>query len=217
VATLRIATLLAQARTRALALVIGAAFVTAAHGAGGPLGIDHRLNYDNSGIWGRNNQNLLFGAALVGVAGAALWEGDASRFGHTMWQTVDAVAIGLVTAGVMKPVFSRSRPRQTDDPSQWFQGKGHNSFPSNEVMAITTSVTPLILEYGSEYPAVWTLALLPVYDGIARMKVQAHWQTDVLASLAIGSAVGYYTHSRTSSITVGLLPGGFTVGWKKSF
>jgi membrane-associated phospholipid phosphatase len=85
------------------------------------------------------------------------------------------------------------------------------------VMAITTSVTPLILEYGSEYPAVWALALLPVYDGVARMKVQAHWQTDVLASLAIGAAIGYYTHSRPTSLTVGLLPGGFTVGWKTTF
>jgi len=211
------ATAWAAGRRRALALVLGAAFVQTSHSAGGPLGIDHRLNYDDSGIWGRNNQTLLLNAALVGVAGAALWEGDQSRFGHTMWQTVDAVAIGLVTAAVMKPVFSRERPRETDDPNRWFKGNGHDSFPSNEVMAITTSVTPLILEYGSEYPAVWALALLPLYDGVARMKVQAHWQTDVLASLAIGAAIGYYTHSRPTSLTVGLLPGGFTVGWKTTF
>jgi len=56
-----------------------------------------------------------------------------------------------------------------------------------------------------------------VYDGVARMKSRAHWQTDVLASFAIGSAIGYYAHSRTSSLSVGLLPHGVTVGWKKSF
>jgi len=217
VANLHIPTLLAGARRRALALALSAAFVAPCHGAGGPLGIDHRLNYDDSGIWGRTNQKLLFGAALVGVTGAALWEGDSSRFGHTMWQTVDAMALGMVTAGVMKPVFSRMRPRDTDDPSRWFEGDGHRSFPSNEVMTITTAVTPVILEYGGEYPAVWALALLPIYDGVARMKVQAHWQTDVLASLVIGTAIGYYAHSRSSSITVGLLPGGFTVGWKTTF
>jgi len=84
VANLHIPTLLSGARRRALALALSTAFVAPCHGAGGPLGIDHRLNYDDSGIWGRNNQKLLFGAAVVGVAGAALWEGDSSRFGHTM-------------------------------------------------------------------------------------------------------------------------------------
>ena len=217
VAHLKGTTLSTRARTGALALALSATFVAPCHGAGGPLGIDHRLNYDDSGIWGRTNQKLLLGAALVGVTGAALWEGDSSRFGHTMWQTVDAMAIGMVTAGVMKPVFSRMRPRDTDDPSRWFEGDGHRSFPSYEVMTITAAVTPLILEYGGEHPALWALALLPIYDGVARMKVQAHWQTDVLASLAIGTAIGYYTHSRSSSITVGLLPGGFTVGWKTTF
>ncbi|MEO8925283.1 MAG: hypothetical protein ABI330_21075 [Caldimonas sp.] len=45
----------------------------------------------------------------------------------------------------------------------------------------------------------------------------AHWQSDVLASFAIGSGIGYDLHSRSSSITVGLLPHGMTAGWKKSF
>jgi len=41
-----------------LALTVSAS----ATAGGGPLGIDHRLHYDNSGIWKRSNQKLLAGA-----------------------------------------------------------------------------------------------------------------------------------------------------------
>jgi undecaprenyl-diphosphatase len=75
----------------------------------------------------------------------------------------------------------------------------------------------VILEYGAEHPAVWALGALPIYDAIGRVKVHGHWQTDVLASLAIGASIGAYSHARSSSLTVGVLPRGVTVGWKKSF
>jgi undecaprenyl-diphosphatase len=84
-------------------------------------------------------------------------------------------------------------------------------------MEITTAVTPYVVEYGADHPAVWALELLPVYDAIARVKSHAHWQSDVLASFAIGTGIGYYMHSRSSSISVGALPHGVTVGWEKSF
>ncbi len=185
--------------------------------AGGPLGIDHRLNFDDSGIWKRRNQLILQDVTPLVILAGALWEGDDTRFGHTSWQSIDGVLIGTVTAAGMKLAFSRSRPTQTDDPNQWFKGHGHNSFPSGEVMEITTAVTPYILEYGADHPAVYVLELLPLYDAIARVKVRAHWQSDVLASFLIGTGIGYYAHSRASSITVGVLPGGVTIGWKKSF
>jgi len=184
---------------------------------GGPLGIDHTVGGDATGIWNRRNQILLQDVTPIVVIAGALWEGDDTRFGHTSWQSVDSLLIGTVTAAGMKLVFGRSRPTQTDDPNQWFKGRGHNSFPSGEVMEITTAVTPYVVEYGADHPAVWALELLPVYDAIARVKSHAHWQSDVLASFAIGTGIGYYMHSRSSSISVGVLPHGVTVGWKKSF
>jgi undecaprenyl-diphosphatase len=199
-----------------LALLVAAAAAPAS-AAGGPLGIDHRWNLGDHGIWARGDQKALqFATPLVVVAGA-LWEGDDSRFGHTWWQSVDSLAFGVVASEAMKRVFARERPATTDDPNRWFQGGGHRSFPSGEVMEITTAITPFVLEYGAEHPAVWALELLPVYDGIARIKSRAHWQTDVLASFAIGTGLGYYAHSRTSALSVGILPHGFTIGWKKRF
>lgn len=198
-----------------LFLLLG--FPAGSQAADGPVGIDHRLPYDNTGVWQRRNQLLLQDGAVLLVFAGALWEGDDTRLGHTFWQSVDSMALGAVTSEGMKYVFSRSRPAQTDDPNMWFQGHGNKSFPSGEVMAITTAITPFVLEYGSEHPAVWALEILPLYDAVARVKVQAHWQSDVLASFAIGTAIGAYAHSRTSAISVGILPGGVTVGWKKSF
>jgi membrane-associated phospholipid phosphatase len=171
----------------------------------------------DTGIWSRHNQILLQDLTAIAVVGGALWEGDGSRIGHTTWQSLDAVIAGGVTAALMKITFSRARPSQTSDPGLWFQGSGHNSFPSAEVMEITTAITPFVLEYSDEHPAVWALELLPVYDGIARVKSRGHWQTDVLASLAIGTAIGANMHVRPDSIMVGLLPHGFSVGWKTRF
>jgi membrane-associated phospholipid phosphatase len=56
-----------------------------------------------------------------------------------------------------------------------------------------------------------------VYDAIARMKVQAHWQTDVLAGYALGTAAGYFAHARNNPFILSVLPHGFTVGLHKSW
>ena len=47
---------------------------------------------------------------------------------------------------------------------------GHNSFSSGEVMLVTMAVTPFVFEYGPEHPGGHALELLPLYDGIARVK-----------------------------------------------
>ena len=67
---------------------------------------------------------------------------------------------------------------------------GGRSFPSGEVAEISGIVTPYVLEYGNDHPAVYALEVLPVYDAIARVRVQAHWQTDVIAGFALGTASG---------------------------
>ena len=188
-----------------------------ANAAGGLFGIDHRLAYDDSGIWKRRNQLLLQDAAALVVVAGALWEGDQTRLGHTYWQSVDSIVLGTASAAVLKVAFSRARPAQTDNPNDWFQGHGHNSFPSGEVAAITSAVTPFVLEYAAEHPAVYALELLPAYVAVARVKAQAHWQSDVLAAFALGTAVGYYSHNRTSSLSVGVLPGAVTIGWRTRF
>ena len=201
------------------ALLLAAAF--AAHAplalaGGGPLGIDYRLGYDNSGIWARSNQNALIDSMMAVVGVGALWEGGNDRLGKTFWQSVDAGVFSGVAATALKYAFSRERPSQTSDPNRWFTGHGQ-SFPSGEVTTTSSLVTPFVLEYGRDHPAVYALELLPIYDGIARMKTRGHWQTDVLAGFALGTAAGYFLHRSGTPIILSVLPHGFAIGFKKEF
>ena len=139
---------------------------------------------------------LLIGGEVVG----AIWEGGETRFGRTLWQSVDASAASGIVALAMKYAFSRVRPIDSNnDPNLWFKAHGNQSFPSGEVTAVSSIITPLVLEYGPEHPLTYALEVLPVYDGIARMKVQAHWQSDVLAGFALGTGTGWLIHRNPNS------------------
>jgi PAP2 superfamily len=188
-----------------------------ANAGDGPFGIDHRLAYDNSGIWKRSYQkDLAFGSAVF-VLGGALWEGGETTFGDTLWRSVDAMVLTEGTSIAAKFVFSRERPSQTSDPDKFFTGHGNDSFPSGEVAHITSIVTPFMIEYGQDHPAVYALAALPVYDAIARMKVRGHWQSDVIAGAGVGFGVGWYSMHREHPLILTALPGGFMAGFRKEF
>jgi len=185
--------------------------------AGGALGIDHRWAYDDSGIWRRSNQRILMDSLIGGEVLCGLWEGGQSRFGNTCWRAIDSSLIASASAQVLKYVFTRARPIQRNDPNAWFQGGSHYSFPSGEVAAVSSIVTPFVFEYRNQQPGVWALEALPLYDAIARMKVQAHWQTDVLAGFAIGTAAGYYAHQRDSPLVLSVMPHAILVGLRRRF
>lgn len=185
--------------------------------SGGPLGIDHRLHYDNSGIWARRNQKALIYGTVLTVAGGALVFGDNDKLGDTFWRSVDSMVVTGVATVALKHTFRRERPSATSDPNRWFKGSHAQSFPSGEVAAMSAAVTPFIVNYGSDHPAVYALALLPAYDAMARMKVHGHWQSDVLAGAAIGVGVGIWSTRRASPLVLGWLPGGFQVGYIHHF
>ena len=199
-----------------LLLINVSAGLVPAYAAGGPLGIDYRLSDDNSGIWARSNQNALINS-MIGLVGlGALWDGGDDRLGKTFWQSVDAGVISGVAATALKYAFSRERPSQTADPNEWFTGHGQ-SFPSGEVTTTSSLVTPFVLEYGKDHPAVYALEILPIYDAIARMKTRGHWQSDVLAGYALGTASAYFLHRSDSPLIFGIMPRGIQVGLKRQF
>jgi undecaprenyl-diphosphatase len=185
--------------------------------SGGPFGIDHRIHYDDSGIWKRSNQDVMIYGMIATVVGGALAFGDQDKLGDTFWRSVDALAVtGVATEG-LKFTFQRERPSQTSDPDRFFAGSHAESFPSGEVAAISAAVTPFMVNYGHDHPSVYALALLPVYDAVARVKTRGHWQSDVLAGAAVGTGVGLWASHRNSPLIVGWLPGGFQVGFIHRF
>jgi undecaprenyl-diphosphatase len=187
----------------------------------GPFGIDYLVTYDDSGIWNRKYQQALEYGVLAFAVGGALWEGGETRFGRTLWQSVDAAVASGVVAQAMKYTFSRVRPIDSGpggDPNLWFKGHGNQSFPSGEVTLVSSVVTPIVLEYGPQHPAVYALELLPIYDAIARVKVQAHWQSDVIAGFALGTGAAWLIHgSPNSPFILKVMPHGIYVGIGKHF
>ncbi len=205
-------------RLIALFVIVGIGFpLHPVQAGGGPFGIDHRLAVDNSGIWARNNQKLLIGATIVTVVGGSLALGDQNKLGDTFWRSLDSMAVSAVIAQGGKLIFQRERPSQTDDPNQFFKGAQYQSFPSGEVAAVAGAVTPFVVEYGHDHPAVYALELLPLYDAVARVKVRGHWQSDVLVGWGIGTAAGIWASHRDSPLILGWLPGGFQVGFVHHF
>jgi undecaprenyl-diphosphatase len=208
------ATHINTSRTAVALLAILAASAT---WAGGPLLIDHPVNQDESGIWNPNVERALLRGLTLGQLGLALWEGGDTRLGDTAWRGIDSEIIGAVSTEVIKHAFTRVRPTGTSDPNDFFQGGSNASFSSGEAAEAASIVTPYILEYGKDYPAVYALTVIPLYVGIARVKAQAHWQSDVVAGWALGGLVGWYAHERDQPLVLQLMPHGIYVGLKKSF
>lgn len=193
------------------------ALTAPAFAGGGPLGIDHRLHEDNHGIWKLGVQRTVVYGSIVTVVGGALALGDGDTLGDTFWRSTDALAFSFITTRGLKSVFRRERPSDTSDPDKFFSGKHNKSFPSGEVTTMAAVVTPFIMTYGEDHPAVYALALLPAYDAVARLKVRGHWQTDVIAGAAIGTGFGIWASRRNSPLILSWLPGGFRVGFVHHF
>ncbi|HEX5354394.1 MAG TPA: phosphatase PAP2 family protein [Rhodanobacteraceae bacterium] len=200
-----------------LVCVCAAAPLHSALAASGSFGIDHRVRYDNSGIWRRSDQKLLMGGTIVTVIGGSLLLGGQNKLGDTFWRSLDSMAVSSIIAQGAKLTFERERPSQTNDPDKFFQGTRYESFPSGEVTAIAGAVTPFVVAYGHDHPAVYALELLPLYDAVARVRTRGHWQSDVLAGWALGTAVGIWAARRNSPLILGWLPGGFEVGFIHRF
>src|SRR5262245_34853545 len=73
-----------------------------AHAGGGPLNMDHRLPYDDHGIWSRSVQEAVLDSMIAGEITGALWEGGETRLGRTFWQSIDASGAGALSSELLK-------------------------------------------------------------------------------------------------------------------
>ena len=193
------------------------ALLCATAASGIHAGLDHKVTPTESGIWARQYTQALQYGVIATEIGGSLWLGGESELGLTFWQTIDSSVFSGVTAQVMKWGFGRKRPSQTDSPNEWFKGTQYQSFPSGEVTLQASFVTPFIVHYAERQPWVWALEILPAYDAVARVKNGAHWQTDVLAGFALGTAFGYYEAKNKSPFFLTILPRSITIGIQSNF
>ncbi|MHB1951007.1 MAG: phosphatase PAP2 family protein [Acidiferrobacteraceae bacterium] len=195
--------------------LIGAAFGIADWGVLHRL--DHPVQQRTSGIWSIARTPYFPAELIGGTALAALWEGGHTRFGRTLWQSLDGAALAGASTYALKFTFGRERPSQTSDPNEWFKGTHAQSFPSGDVSSITGLVTPMILEYRRSDPSVYGLALLPAFDMAARVEAHGHWQTDVVGGALVGGLSGYFAHEMAHPVILSIMPHAVEVGLGKRF
>jgi membrane-associated phospholipid phosphatase len=124
---------------------------------------------------------LLGGAALLFIA-------KSTRF--AAWVLLFVGSTHLITrlvAGVLKNVFQRLRPFEVIQAGNWdwkfFTGHG-NSFPSGHSAHFWGLFFPLLFLF-PRYRL--PLLVIPVFIMIARVGVNDHWCSDVLASAALAA------------------------------
>lgn len=204
-------------RPRAIVSVMVAAAAAlsplAAH-AGGD-GIDHRVNKNTGGIFAA--QDAVPIALAVFSGGCALWAGTQTPVGKSCWESAESIGISGLSTEALQFITGRTGPSDSGDPGHWFTGR-KGTFPSLHVAVTTAAVTPFILNNFESHPWLSSgLALVPVYEMVARVKAQQHWQTDVLAGALLGAGVGIGEVYKNSPFVFGLLPDGGFVGYHAKF
>lgn len=184
---------------------------------GGILGLDRCDEFEATGIYSRSNQKRADLLVIAGTLGLAVWDGTESPRGRTAWKALDSIVTTAVATEAMKNIFQRPRPSQSSDPDLWRQGPGHKSFPSGETAMMAAFVTPIIIEYRQDTPAVWALTALPAYMARARMASQAHWLSDVLVGAGVGVAAGYLSSGRNSPLLLLPTADGVFIGLRSRF
>lgn len=144
---------------------------------------------------------LLIGGALYVTGRLA----DMPRAAHLAVHTTEAVLVGIVTAGSLKMLLGRARPRVTADTNpadfgfaRGFRGDDYQSFPSGHAsvsFAVAASVTAETAAWwpGARWvvgPALYGGAALV---GLSRMYDDKHWASDVVMGAAIGTFAGLKT------------------------
>jgi len=154
--------------------------------------LDTKVTKDDTGFWGAHYNVPKY--STYTILAIAMYEGTETRLGMTSWKALESGVLSQIIAEGTKKVAGRERPRNSDSPNNW--GSDGSSFFSGHVSGMTALVTPYILEYQEDYPAVHALWLLSAYQMVGRVKAQAHWQSDVIVGALVGFATGYFMHTR---------------------
>ena len=132
--------------------------------------------------------NKYFVAWLMFGAGAVLFVAKSTR--PVAWMLVFMATVHLVTrvtAGTLKNVFVRLRPFEVIEAGNWdwnFFGERGSAFPSGHSAHFWSLFFPLAFLF-PRYR--WPLLIIPLFISVARVGVNDHWSSDIIASIAIAA------------------------------
>ena len=112
---------------------------------------------------------------------------DNQRFQDAAFTSLQSLIYAGATTGVLKEAFGRFRPEAGGGAYRFDPFSGHSSFPSGHTTAAFAIITPWVLYYPN--PATYSLFVVSTGTAVARIALDKHWPTDVLA----GAAIGFFT------------------------
>jgi membrane-associated phospholipid phosphatase len=113
------------------------------------------------------------------------------KFQDAAFTSFQSILYTQLTVSSAKWIFGRQRPHHGGGPYDFeFFENSAKSFPSGH----TASAFALFTPWAVYYPNVFTYSLLviPMSTGIARIAKGEHWLTDVTAGALVGAYWGYY-------------------------
>lgn len=129
-----------------------------------------------------------FLAWLLLGAGALCFIAKSTRPAAWMLLFIGTVhLVTRVTAGTLKNVFARLRPFEVIEAGNWdwnFFGERGSAFPSGHSAHFWSLFFPLAFLF-PRYR--WPLLIIPLFISVARIGVNDHWTSDVIASAALAA------------------------------
>lgn len=172
--------------------ILGTAALATTMNLDEPLQHDFREMYTNTPFWQSyfDVTNELGGPGILlpaaGLFSVSLLT-DNSRFQDAAFTSLQSwVYAGSITFG-LKRALGRMRPEEGMGASIFRPLSKHASFPSGHAATVFALITPWIIYYPS--PVTYGLFALGTSTALARLALNKHWPTDVLA----GAAIGFFT------------------------
>ena len=124
--------------------------------------------------------------AVAGLFAVSLVAGN-QRFQDAAFTSLQSLVYAGVLTGTLKGVFGRFRPEADGGAYRFDPWSGNASFPSGHTTAAFAVITPWVLYY--PHVATYGLFAISTSTAVARVALDKHWPTDVLA----GAAIGFFT------------------------
>jgi len=138
------------------------------------------------------------GGGLV-LLGAGWIAGRAIDRPEVVATAQDGLEAAILAAGIVTPALKlttgRARPEQGEGPGSLHPFGGDLSFPSGEVTQAFAIASVISAHTDRRWlqGAVWTIAGAVGWE---RMRLDAHWASDVVAGALIGASVGHWVVHR---------------------
>lgn len=120
---------------------------------------------------------------MVGIFGASLIAGN-ERFQDAAFTSLQSWLFAGTLSALFKFAFGRYRPKTGSSPERVDMFSGQSSFPSGHTTAAFAVITPWVLYY--PHVATYGLLVLSASTGIARIALDQHWPTDIIAGATLG-------------------------------